>query len=610
MRYARAVISHRVQRSAQFHGNLTHIHIQHKKMPQNHSIVIRAGWLTKKNVNASFFDNWKPRYFILQKSGHLTYFSQPPFEDSSAQNRKGCCLVGSRSSFSAVSTEQFSKENVMRIRATWQKRHNTKTQQTGDLYVQAASEEDLQGWIEALRPFTRSRRNCVTASDKMLEEPPEVLNSNFVQILSTPPDDAKRADEKKLSSRPLKAYEVITTEEKYLKDLKMCMTVYHDAMVSMLNDKKKSRTLLSRLFSRKSEINFTRDDVTAMFGQMELLIKFSSELLVDLKKCVPGFVLRVKKEKETREVLKIMSEKQATEMCFQIAAVFIKYTPFMLFYTTYANNFATSQATLRRLRRQDTFKNWLFERRSQSDDLGLSDFLIKPVQRLLRYKLLLRDMQKLTDAFHEDFDELSLAILKLDVVAAAVDSVTSKHGHELLNDRSSVRNIHSLIKQKQLLHSSSSRSLMSQSSSSLLSVDKKHVVKKKKNSSLLPPPPRAPSSSDVVQKKKKSYGNPSVVAVVEKEEDLESLKNGVVEKEENVESLTKYEKTSRMKTTSSEKKKNSIKVTNPSKKNETIKNSNKTTKETEIVTKEIMEKLEIKKSSKLDIKRETLEDGM
>ena len=98
-------------------------------------------------------------------------------------------------------------------------------------------------------------------------------------------------------------------------------------------------------------------------------------------------------------------------MCFEIASVFIKYTPFMLFYTTYANNFATSQATLRRLRRQDSFKKWLFDQRIRSDELGtfvsitfivhstdtlkkkktgLSDFLIKPVQRLLRYKLLLR----------------------------------------------------------------------------------------------------------------------------------------------------------------------------------------------------------------------------
>ena len=214
-------------------------------------------------------------------------------------------------------------------------------------------------------------------------------------------------------------------------------------------------------------MNFTRDDVRTIFGQMDLLIKFSSELLIDLKKCLPEFVRRAKKD--VKNILKVLPEEQATQMCFQIAAVFIKYTPFMLFYTTYANNFATSQATLRRLRRQDPFKKWLFDQRIRSDELGLSDFLIKPVQRLLRYKLLLRDMQKLTDAFHEDYDELSLAILKLDVVAAAVDSVTSKHAHDILNDRSSsCRNIHSLIKQKQLLHSSSSRSLMSQSSSSLL----------------------------------------------------------------------------------------------------------------------------------------------
>ena len=135
-------------------------------------------------------------------------------------------------------------------------------------------------------------------------------------------------------------------------------------------------------------MNFTRDDVRTIFGQMDLLIKFSSELLIDLKKCLPEFVRRAKKD--VKNILKVLSEEQATQMCFQIAAVFIKYTPFMLFYTTYANNFATSQATLRRLRRQDPFKKWLFDQRIRSDELGLSDFLIKPVQRLLRYKLLLR----------------------------------------------------------------------------------------------------------------------------------------------------------------------------------------------------------------------------
>ena len=121
----------------------------------------------------------------------------------------------------------------MKIRATWQKRHNSSTSQTGDLYVQAASEEDLREWIGAVKPFTRRRRNCVvTASSSPSSPLPEALNSNYIQILSTPPGDAKRST--KLSSRPLKAYEVLTTEEKYLKDLRMCMSVYHDAMLSYL----------------------------------------------------------------------------------------------------------------------------------------------------------------------------------------------------------------------------------------------------------------------------------------------------------------------------------------------------------------------------------------
>ena len=73
-------------------------------------------------------------------------------------------------------------------------------------------------------------------------------------------------------------------------------------------------------------MNFTRDDVRTIFGQMDLLIKFSSELLIDLKKCLPEFVRRAKKD--VKNILKVLSEEQATQMCFQIAAVFIKYVVF------------------------------------------------------------------------------------------------------------------------------------------------------------------------------------------------------------------------------------------------------------------------------------------
>ena len=44
----------------------------------------------------------------------------------------------------------------------------------------------------------------------------------------------RSASPQKKDSRPLKASEVIETEEKYLKDLRMCMSAYHDAMLSYL----------------------------------------------------------------------------------------------------------------------------------------------------------------------------------------------------------------------------------------------------------------------------------------------------------------------------------------------------------------------------------------
>ena len=56
-----------------------------------------------------------------------------------------------------------------------------------------ASQEDLREWIGAVKPFTRRRRNCVvTTSSSPSSSLPEALNSNYVQILSTPPGDAKR----------------------------------------------------------------------------------------------------------------------------------------------------------------------------------------------------------------------------------------------------------------------------------------------------------------------------------------------------------------------------------------------------------------------------------
>jgi hypothetical protein len=57
----------------------------------------------------------------------------------------------------------------------------------------------------------------------------------------------------------------------------------------------------------------------------------------------------------------------------------------------------------------------------ECEGLSIEGFLIKPVQRIPRYKLLLRDLLKLTPPNHIDFENIRIAYEKIDFVAGFVN---------------------------------------------------------------------------------------------------------------------------------------------------------------------------------------------
>ena len=130
-------------------------------------------------------------------------------------------------------------------------------------------------------------------------------------------------------------YLFLLNQEKYLRDLKLCMSVYHDAMAKKLEKQKKktAKGILARLFgSRKKTVAYSSDDLTAIFGQMPVLIKFSEQLLEDLVKCLPDSIQNARKVGTTDAAFEALDEKETTDLCLRMSTVFIKYTPFMLFY--------------------------------------------------------------------------------------------------------------------------------------------------------------------------------------------------------------------------------------------------------------------------------------
>ena len=56
--------------------------------------------------------------------------------------------------------------------------------------------------------------------------------------------------------------------------------------------------------------------------------------------------------------------------------------------------------------------------------MDLCSFLIKPVQRICKYPLLIREIQKFTDASHPDHAALEEAFRKIETVVTIVNEAT------------------------------------------------------------------------------------------------------------------------------------------------------------------------------------------
>ena len=115
--------------------------------------------------------------------------------------------------------------------------------------------------------------------------------------------------------------------------------------------------------------------------------------------------------------------------------LFSRYSPFFKMYSIYLNNYENAVVTSRELRQTVRhagpvkvmqvkylnhfvwIQNLLFEHtlsRAENDPrvggLKLRDYLILPVQRIPRYKLLIRELLKHTPVDHSDFESLEKAL--------------------------------------------------------------------------------------------------------------------------------------------------------------------------------------------------------
>lgn len=180
--------------------------------------------------------------------------------------------------------------------------------------------------------------------------------------------------------------EIIETERMYVRDLRM---IVEDYLAHIIDE---------------SELSNHPGLVCALFGNIEDIYEFNSELLQDLEMCDNDPVA--------------------------IARSFVMKSEDFDIYTQYCTNYPNSVAALTECMRNKSLAKFFRDRQaSLKRSLPLGSYLLKPVQRILKYHLLLQEIAKHFDPEEEGYEVVEEAIYTMTGVAWYINDMKRKHEH-------------------------------------------------------------------------------------------------------------------------------------------------------------------------------------
>ncbi|KAK7128408.1 hypothetical protein R3I94_016852 [Phoxinus phoxinus] len=180
--------------------------------------------------------------------------------------------------------------------------------------------------------------------------------------------------------------EILETEKTYVQDLRSIVQDYLDC------------------FSNQSLLLLGDEERNSLFGNIRDIYRFNSDLLHDLEKCNANPVA--------------------------IAKCFVAKSEDFHIYTQYCTNYPRSVAVLTECMRNKTVAKFLRERQeSLKHSLPLGSYLLKPVQRILKYHLLLHEIATHLEKDSEMYDVIQEAIDTMQRVAWHINDMKRKHEH-------------------------------------------------------------------------------------------------------------------------------------------------------------------------------------
>ena len=169
--------------------------------------------------------------------------------------------------------------------------------------------------------------------------------------------------------------EIVSSEEKYISDLRTLIEFWHPKLQN----------------SGKIE----KEDLDTIFKNLTPIFGCHSSFYDDIKDC--------------------------TKYSSRIAPQFIKFAPLFKFAQTYIATYPTIQGIIKSYEDKSSYKSMMKKLQAECGDRDLASYLITPIQRMPRYILFLRDLVKVTRKDHPDYDLISIAFNEIDKVTKEID---------------------------------------------------------------------------------------------------------------------------------------------------------------------------------------------
>ncbi|CAG8435084.1 2927_t:CDS:2 [Ambispora gerdemannii] len=252
------------------------------------------------------------------------------------------------------------------------------------------------------RPRSQNRQRRI---DGRFSQPPnfshfqEASNESLDLVSSTteksPEQIALEAAAARNRKREAAVKEIITTERTYVDSLRKLVNYF---LVPLKENYQKS---ISKNMILSTKPMATMEDISALFGNVEQILSLHEQLLKQLEERYANW--------------------SPIEL---ISGIFLQIAPYLKMYTTYLKSFPQAIATMERLKKESqSFKKFLIHCSDKPalNGLQMNSFLIMPIQRIPRYKLLLEALLKYTHESHPDYASLTKCVQQITVIADDVN---------------------------------------------------------------------------------------------------------------------------------------------------------------------------------------------